>query len=247
VLIEHDATGRASAIVYKDAHGTEQRQRARAVCVAGNAIETPRLLLLSESPTFREGLANSSGQVGRNYMTHTTGAAFAIMPGEVHADRGTQMAGIVMDESRHQGQREFVSGFLLETLPPQGVLNLARRTKPGAWGRQYARDIENYRNVAGLWIMGEDMPQYGNAVTLDPSVRDQHGLPVAHVHHVDHPNDTAIRKRAWQVARSIYEAAGARMVYRTMSGTCSFPMASVCEQYDRESDPDDRGVGDAAV
>ncbi|MDH4046400.1 MAG: GMC family oxidoreductase, partial [Gemmatimonadota bacterium] len=85
--------------------------------------------------------------------------------------------------------------------------------KPGAWGRQYARDIEAYRNVAGLWIIGEDMPQGGNAVTLDASVRDQHGLPVAHVHHVDHPNDTAMRKRAWQVSRSLYEAAGARAVH----------------------------------
>jgi len=254
--IEHDAAGRANAVVYKDAHGVEQRQRARVVCVAGNSIETPRLLLLSSSGVFRDGLANSSGQVGRNYMVHTSGAAFAIMPGEVHPDRGTQMAGIVMDEARHREGREFVGGFLLETLPPQGPLGLAMYAKPGAWGRQYARDIESYRNVAGLWIAGEDLPQSVNAVTLDPTVRDQHGLPVAHVHHVDHPNDTAMRKRAWQVARSLYDAAGARTVhtrgpfYATHNmGTCrqsAHPRDGVCNKHGQTHDVGNLFIADGS-
>jgi choline dehydrogenase-like flavoprotein len=244
--IEHDAAGRANAVVYRDAHGVDQRQRARIVCVAGNAIETPRLLLLSSSEMFRDGLANSSGQVGRNYMVHTTGAAFAVMPGEVHADRGTQMAGIVMDEAPHREDREFVGGFLLELLPPDDPLSFAMNAKPGAWGRQYARDIEAYRNVAGLWISGEDLPQHLNSVTLDPTVRDQHGLPVAHVHHVDHPNDTAMRKRAWQVSRSLYEAAGARRIYTRgpfaathNMGTCrqsASPRDGVCNKYGQTHD-----------
>ncbi|TLZ22877.1 MAG: GMC family oxidoreductase [Gammaproteobacteria bacterium] len=244
--IEHDAAGRANAVVYVDAQGVNQRQRARIVCVAGNAIETPRLLLLSSSETFRDGLANSSGQVGRNYMMHTTGAAFAVMPGEVHPDRGTQMAGIVMDEARHRTDREFVGGFLLESFPPQGPLGFARRAKPGAWGRQYARDIEGYRNVAGLWIVGEDLPQTVNSVTLDPKVRDQHGLPVAHVHHVDHPNDATMRKRAWEVARSIYEAAGAGTIHTRgpfpathNMGTCRQSASSrdgVCNKYGQTHD-----------
>jgi choline dehydrogenase-like flavoprotein len=256
VRIEHDAAGRANAVVYVDAHGVDQRQRARIVCVAGNAIETPRLLLLSNSGTFRDGLANSSGQVGRNYMMHTTGAAFAVMPGEVHPDRGTQMAGIVMDEARHRTDREFVGGFLLQTFPPQGPLGFARRAKPGAWGRQYARDIEGYRNVAGLWIIGEDLPQTINSVTLDPKVRDQHGLPVAHVHHVDHPNDATMRKRAWEVARSIYEAAGARTIHTRgpfpathNMGTCRQSVSrrdGVCNKYGQAHDVGNLFIADGS-
>jgi choline dehydrogenase-like flavoprotein len=244
--IEHDAAGRAVAVVYKDSRGIDQRQRARVVCVAGNAIETPRLLLLSSSGMFSEGLANSSGQVGRNYMVHTTGAAMAIMPGEVHADRGTQMAGIVLDEARHRRDREFVGGFLLQTLPPQGPLTFAMTAKRGAWGRQYARDIESYRNVAGLWIVGEDLPQHDNTVTLDSTVRDQHGIPAAHVHHVDHPNDAAMRRRAWQVSTALYDAAGARKVYTRGSssashnmGTCrqsASPRDGVCNKYGQTHD-----------
>lgn len=64
--IEHDAAGRASAVIYADAAGLQHRQRARAVCIAGNAIETPRLLLNSASARFPDGLGNGSGQVGRH-------------------------------------------------------------------------------------------------------------------------------------------------------------------------------------
>jgi len=75
--IEHEAAGKVSGVVYVDKEGHEQRQRARVVCVAGNSIETPRLLLLSASSKFKDGLANSSGQVGRNYMRHMTGSVYA--------------------------------------------------------------------------------------------------------------------------------------------------------------------------
>jgi len=77
-------------------------------------------------------------------------------------------------------------------------------------------------------------------------VRDQHGLPVAHVHHIDHPNDTAIRKRAWQVATSLYEAAGARKVYTNSQafathnmGTCrqsANPRDGVCNKFGQTHD-----------
>ena len=72
--VEHDTSGRVTGVVYVDGDGNEQRQRARAVCVACNAIETARLLLNSGSSLFPDGLANSSGQVGRNYMRHLTGS-----------------------------------------------------------------------------------------------------------------------------------------------------------------------------
>ena len=213
VKIEHDASGKVTGVVYVDKDGNQQMQKARIVCVAGNSIETPRLLLLSASSKYPDGLANSSGQVGKNYMPHLTGAVYAVMPGEVNLHRGTQMAGIIKDESIHKPERGFAAGYELETLPAFGMPGFAMYANPGGWGREYARDIEAYRNAAGLWIVGEDLPQEQNAVTLDADVKDQHGLPVAHVHRVDHPNDTAMREHAWQAATAVYEAAGARRVY----------------------------------
>src|SRR5207237_1307652 len=65
--IEHDGAGKVSGVVYFDKDGKEQRQKARAVCVACNSIETARLLLNSQSSQHPNGLANSSGQVGRSY------------------------------------------------------------------------------------------------------------------------------------------------------------------------------------
>lgn len=131
--IEHDAGGRASGVVYFDRDGRERRQRARVVCVAGNALETPRLLLLSASSKFRHGLANSSGQVGRNYMRHTTGAVFARFDEAVHMYRGTTMAGVVTDESHHDPARGFAGGYELETIS-LGLPVIANFLDPGAWG-----------------------------------------------------------------------------------------------------------------
>jgi choline dehydrogenase-like flavoprotein len=68
--IEHDKSGRVTGVVYADKQSNYHRQRARIVCVAGNSIETPRILLNSASSRYPEGLVNSSGQVGRNYMRH---------------------------------------------------------------------------------------------------------------------------------------------------------------------------------
>ena len=75
--IEHDASGKVTGVIYADADGKQHVQKARIVCVAGNSIESPRLLLNSASSMFPDGLANSSGQVGRNYMRHMTGSVYA--------------------------------------------------------------------------------------------------------------------------------------------------------------------------
>jgi choline dehydrogenase-like flavoprotein len=226
VRINHDASGKVTGVVYKDKSGATHEQKARIVCVAGNSIETPRLLLNSASSKFASGLANSSGQVGRNYMAHLTGAVYAMMPGPVYQHRGTQMAGIIKDEDGHNPSRGFAGGYELETLPAFGMPGFPAYAKPGGWGRDYAKDIENYRNSAGLWIVGEDMPQETNRVTL-AGEKDQHGMPVAHVHYKDHANDTAMRNHAWKQATAVYEAAGATKVYTRMPfpsthnmGTC---------------------------
>src|SRR5438874_2347287 len=67
----HDGTPKVTGVLYVDKEGKQVRQKARIVCLACNSIETSRLLLNSHSSTFPHGLANSSGQVGRNYMRHT--------------------------------------------------------------------------------------------------------------------------------------------------------------------------------
>ena len=86
--IEHDDAGKVTGVVYADKDGNQHMQKARVVCVAGNSIESPRLLLNSASSKFPDGLANSSGQVGKNYMRHMTGSVYAVFDKPVtHAPR----------------------------------------------------------------------------------------------------------------------------------------------------------------
>jgi choline dehydrogenase-like flavoprotein len=214
VKIEHDATGKVTGVVYADATGAMQRQKARIVAVAGNSIESPRLLLNSASSLFPDGLANSSGQVGRNYMRHTTGTVYGMFERPVHMYRGTTMAGIVRDEARHDPSRGFAGGYELETLS-LGVPFMAAFLNPGAWGRGFTSVLDNYAHLAGMWIVGEDLPQAQNRITLDPTVKDAQGMPVASVHYDDHPNDTAMRAHAFRQGAAIYEAVGATKTFPT--------------------------------
>ena len=212
--ITHNAAGKVDGVVYFDADGKEQRQKARAVCVAGNSIETPRLLLNSASGKFSDGLANSSGQVGRNYMRHMTGSVYAIFDNPVHMFRGTTMAGICTDESVLDASRGFVGGYEMETLS-LGLPFMAAFLNPGGWGRDFTELMDGFDNMAGMWLVGEDMPQEGNRITLHATEKDEHGMPIPNVHYDDHKNDVAMRNHAYNAGRKIYEAVGARKVVET--------------------------------
>jgi choline dehydrogenase-like flavoprotein len=214
VKIEHDDSGKVTGVVYLDSSGAMQRQKARVVAVAGNSLESPRLLLNSASAKFPDGLANSSGQVGRNYMRHMTGNVYATFEKPVHMYRGTTMAGIIRDEARNDPKRGFVGGYEMETIS-LGVPFLAAFVDPGAWGRSFTSIMDDYTNIAGMWLIGEDMPRETNRVTLDPQVKDANGLPVASVHYDDHPNDIAMRNHAIQQGGAVYEAVGATRIIPT--------------------------------
>ena len=214
IQLTHTPAGMVDGVVYVDKEGLLHRQQACAVAVAGNSIETPRLLLLSASPLFPDGLANSSGQLGRNYMRHTTGSVYARFEQPVHMYRGETMAGLVADESRHDVDRGFAGGYYLQTIA-LGPAFLASFVDPGAWGPAFTEILDAYVNTAGLWIVGEDMPRETNRITLNTTVTDKLGLPVPNVHFDDHPNDEAMRAHAYRQSELIYRAAGATGTVRT--------------------------------
>jgi choline dehydrogenase-like flavoprotein len=244
--INHDANGLVTGVVYADKDGNHHEQKARAVCVAGNSVETPRLLLNSASSKYPDGLANSSGQVGRNFMRHMSGTVYAMMPGRVNFERGTQMAGIIKDEARFDPKRGFAGGYEIETLPGFGLEGLATNLVPGAWGRDYADILEMYEHFAGMWLVGEDLPQAANGVTLHPTEKDQYGLPVPVVHFSDHPNDIAMRNHAHAAGAAIYQSLGAKQVFKLPPfssthnmGTCrqsANPRDGVCNSYGQSHD-----------
>jgi len=254
--IAHNGNGKVTGVHYFDADGNEHVQKARAVCVAGNAIESARLLLLSDSPQHPDGLANSSGQVGRNYMRHLTGSVYGEFEQPVRMYRGETMAGIITDEARNDPDRGFIGGYYMQLLA-LGLPFYAAFLDPGGWGPDFAARMEAYERVAGMWLVGEDMPQESNRVTLNRDVTDQHGLPVPNVHFDDHPNDLAMREHAYQAGESVYNAVDAVRVNRVTPypsthnlGTCRMsadPADGVVNEFGRAHDVPNLFVSDGSV
>ncbi|MBM4258663.1 MAG: GMC family oxidoreductase [Deltaproteobacteria bacterium] len=212
--ILHNDKGKVSGVVYADKNGKQVEQKARVVCVAANSIESARLLLNSASNTFRDGLANSSGQVGRNYMRHMTGSVYGMFPNEVNMHRGTVMAGIVEDEAINDPKRGFVGGYHIETIS-LGLPFMAAFLDPGAWGSDFTAMMDQFTHTAGMWLVGEDMPRESNRITLHASEKDQFGMPIPNVHFDDHDNDIAMRKHAYKQGSAIYSAVGATKNFET--------------------------------
>jgi choline dehydrogenase-like flavoprotein len=165
------------------------------------------------------------------------------------------MAGIITDESGNDPTRGFVGGYELETLS-LGLPFMAAFLEPGAWGRDFAWAMENYDHMAGMWIVGEDMPQEQNGVTLHPEEKDQFGLPVPNVHFDDHANDLAMRNHAYKQGGAVYEAVGAKRVYETPPypsthnlGTCrqsARPEDGVCNKFGQTHDVPNLFISDGS-
>jgi choline dehydrogenase-like flavoprotein len=110
--------------------------------------------------------------------------------------------------------------------------------------------------MAGMWLVGEDMPQETNRVTLHATEKDEFGLPVPDVHFDDHPNDVAMREHAWRQGEAVYEAVGALATHRTPPypsthnlGTCRMserPEDGVCDRNGRCHDVPNLYISDGS-
>ena len=205
--------GRISGVVYTDRDGQLHEQKARAVCVAGNVVETTRLLHNSASTLFPDGLGNSSGHLGRNYMRHLTFSTLAIMPGEVNFHRGTRQSGLLFDEQYHQPERGFAGGYLIETIGGDPVTVAAT---VGGWGRSTAEYVDNFTKIGGTWVTGEDPPQASNRIEFDDTERDQYGLPVPVLKYDFHANSLAMFEHGKNRCESLVESLGGRRAISTL-------------------------------
>ena len=113
-------------------------------------------------------------------MRHMTGSVYAAFNQPVHMYRGTTMAGYIGDESGNNPKRGFVGGYEMETLS-LGLPFMAAFLNPGAWGEEFAWWLDHYTHMAGMWLVGEDMPRESNRVTLNKDVKDKYGNPVPNV------------------------------------------------------------------
>ena len=192
-----DRSGRrATGVDYLDRHGRRRHLSADLVILAPSAIETARLLLLS-------GLAKHSGQLGRNLMFHNFTAAIAQFGEDVHAWRGPSTTVTIDDfcfpekgAAAQAAGLPYLKGGICET---GGTLFMFDEmdlyaAPPNSWGvahKNLMRASPLRKHMAGLSMVGEDLPQLANGVDLDPKIRDVYGFPVARITYSLHQHEVA--------------------------------------------------------
>ena len=213
-----DGSGRATGARYYDDSGAEERIAAASVVVAANGIGTPRLLLLSKSTAHPNGLANSSGLVGRNLMHHPIATATGIFDERIDGHRGITACSIFSQEFYETDPaRDFVRGYMLQAVRGHGPLltALGSWAHPGlAWGADHhSQFAEVFGRAVSLAICGEDMPAESNRVTLDPDLRDRHGVPAPALNYRVDENARRQLDHGIASARKVLMAAGARSIH----------------------------------
>jgi choline dehydrogenase-like flavoprotein len=209
VLVD-DRTGRATGVEYHR-DGRLRRQRARAVVVAGYSIETPRLLLLSATSRYPQGLGNDHDQLGRYLMVQGAPQIAGRFSDEVRMYKSPPPE--VSSEAFYETdpRQPYKRGWSIQTVSPLPITWAEHVTAQGHWGKTLREYMRDYVHWATLGALCELLPQAGNRVTLADE-KDRHGLPVAHFAYSQCDNDKALIKAATSVMEDILRAAGAEEV-----------------------------------
>ena len=214
-----DERGRAVGAVYLDRDGVQHLQRAEVVILAANAVGTARLLLLSTSSRFPDGLANSSGLVGRRLMQHPYSTVTATCEESLDSWQGPWGQNIYsLEFAETDPARDFVRGAKWMVMPHGGPMfavaeyHDAHRLAgfDAVWGENFHRAAAELFGRSFTWgIQAEDLPEDHNRVVLDPDSCDSSGLPAARIEYRLSENSRRILD--FNVARAVEaaEAAGA--------------------------------------
>ena len=183
-----NARGRVTGATWVDRDGRDHLQQARAVVLCANGIGTARILLNSTSSLFPDGLANSSGLVGKNLMLHPNAAVLGFYPDPQDSGRGPAGEAVVsLEFYETRPEHDFVRGMKFSALPFPGPLSQLefQRTRPfrAVWGPA-VHDLVARHDRAVLWSgQVDDLPEETNRVTIDPDLTDSDGIPAPRIHY----------------------------------------------------------------
>ena len=247
--------GRVSEVAYIDATGEQQAQKAKAVIVAANGGETPRLLLMSESARQPYGLANSSGLVGKYLMANAHSRIQSWFEEPLNEYKSVQVTRIVHDYYDSDAKRGFYGGGGLDARPfiEAGPILFSQNGLPPdapRWGKKHKDLLRKYFNRR-MSVLGSctSLALERNNVTLDPDLKDAIGRPAMRITYRDHDDDLAMATFLQDRAMDIMEAAGATRSWREpvlptnilahLLGTCRMgndPETSVVDAFHRSHD-----------
>jgi choline dehydrogenase-like flavoprotein len=203
---------RVTGVTYFDPDGNEREQKARVVIVAGYAIETPRLLLNSACPGFENGLANSSGTVGKYLMVQIGNVVLGRFPGLVRMYKAPPAHALTEEFYETNPKNDYVRGFAIQTVGPLPIAFAKQMmVAKGAWGWGMRRVMMDYNHWTALGVLGEILPWEDNRVELADET-DHHGIRVAKVTFNLHENDKKIARAGVEKTTEILYAAGAEEV-----------------------------------
>ncbi len=228
---------------------------------AGNRVRLLRrdskLLLNSATAQFPDGLANSSGWVGKAFMTHSSHDVYAKFNEEIRLYKGTPVLATTQEFYATSKDRGFVRGYTLHahgTRPVAFAEGISKAKEGPVWGPKLRQTLIDYNHYGRVTMVGEVLPNENNRVTLADE-KDSFGLPRAKVTFSFGDNDLKLIDHAVESMRSILKAGGGTPEFTVpdtahLMGGCrmgSDPQASVVNSYGQTHDIDNLFVCDASI
>jgi choline dehydrogenase-like flavoprotein len=255
IRIDTDASGRANQVVYLDADGNEQAQKTKAVVLSANGAESARLLLMSENARHPDGLANTSGFVGRNLMYNAHAAVNGVFEHPLNDYKGVQVSRIIHDFYETDETRGFYGGGGIDARPlwsATPIFHVLQGMPPDvpAWGTDFKNEIaHNFTRQMSVVGATTSLALDSNNITLDPESKDAWGRPAIRATYRDHPDDLSMAKFLQDRSMELIDAAGAEKSWRRpietttggehLLGTCRMgddPKSSVVDRTHRSHD-----------
>jgi choline dehydrogenase-like flavoprotein len=249
--VDTNAQGRATGVHYFDLNKRSHFQPAKAVVLSANGAETSRLLLNSTSNRFPQGLANSSGMVGKHLMWNQGADVHAVFEHELNEYKSVQVSRVIHDFYDADLQRGFYGGGGIDARinPQPAIWAMSSGGDLPSWGAGFKSRIEAFPRSMVAAGHTTSLAVESNSVSIDPTLKDAWGIPSIRVTYKDHPDDLKIAKFMQDRCAEIMDAAGAKQIWRDavaeqnvgvhLLGTCRMgndPASSVVDKYHRSHD-----------